>query len=430
MVEAEAVVAGDRASGPGGRTPCARARAGCRRGRRRRRCGQQLGDRAAVEQPALDRRRAAATARSPGSSRSIRAARSAWIVGGTASSAASGSSASIASICSTKSGFPSAVSTIRSRSGARRRRRRRSSPSTRLSARRRRAASSETSVARGRGAAHDGRASKRSGRARQRSRIGAPLEKPSDVLEQVEQRRLGPVDVVDDDDERPRRRRASRTGGGTPTPSPPASPARLAAPTAPAISRAATSPRSTSARSSRERRLGIVAGDLAHDLGEREVGDPLAVRDAAADEDARLAARASAMSSRARRDLPIPGGPTIVASAHDDSRTAASNARAELVELRAAADERRRDRAREGRHVRTQAEQPPGRERPRSCPSPRPRAAGSTTTASRTSSYVASPSSTSPGAAACSSRAATFTASPVASFWSAAASDRRSPRRC
>ena len=32
-------------------------------------------------------------------------------------------------------------------------------------------------------------------------------------------------------------------------------------------------------------------------------------------------------TSRARRDLPIPGGPTIVASRHEDSRTAVSNAR-------------------------------------------------------------------------------------------------------
>ena len=49
------------------------------------------------------------TARSAGSRRSMRAARSAWMVAGTASSAASGSSPSMADICSTKSGLPSAA---------------------------------------------------------------------------------------------------------------------------------------------------------------------------------------------------------------------------------------------------------------------------------------------------------------------------------
>ena len=69
-------------------------------------------------------------------------------------------------------------------------------------------------------------------------------------------------------------------------------------------------------------------------------------------------------SSRARRDLPIPGGPTIVASRHDDSRTAVSNARRSSSSSRGATDERGGDGACEGRHVRPHAEQPPGGERP------------------------------------------------------------------
>ena len=69
-------------------------------------------------------------------------------------------------------------------------------------------------------------------------------------------------------------------------------------------------------------------------------------------------------ASRARRDLPIPGGPTTVASAHDDSRTAVSKASRSSPSSPAATDEERRDRPREGRHVRAEAEQPPGDEWP------------------------------------------------------------------
>ena len=47
-----------------------------------------------------------------------------------------------------------------------------------------------------------GRRSKSSGRARQSSRIGALDESRRDVLDQVEERLLAPVDVVEDDDER------------------------------------------------------------------------------------------------------------------------------------------------------------------------------------------------------------------------------------
>ena len=76
-------------------------------------------------------------------------------------------------------------------------------------------------------------------------------------------------------------------------------------------------------------------------------------------------------ASRARRDLPIPGGPTIVASEHDDlapqRRTRVGARRA-----RVASDERRDDRAGEGRARPDDPEHAPGSEGLGSCPSPRP----------------------------------------------------------
>ena len=108
----------------------------------------------------------------------MRAARSAWIVAGTASSAASGSSASMASICSTNSGLPSAAATMRSRSAGRDVAVVHQPVDQILGLVVTQAARARRALVRGRGAAQDGRASKRSGRARQRSRIGAPLEKP------------------------------------------------------------------------------------------------------------------------------------------------------------------------------------------------------------------------------------------------------------
>ena len=85
---------------------------------------------------------------------------------------------------------------------------------------------------------------------------------------------------------------------------------------------------------------------------------------------------------RARRDLPMPGGPTIVASRHDDSHRRDERL-TELGELSASTDERRDDGARKGGHVGTQAQQLPCCERP-TLALRTDRDAGSTTTASRT----------------------------------------------
>ena len=138
------------------------------------------------------------TARSSGSSRSMRAASSAWIDGGTVS--ASGSSRKCASSCSTKSGLPSAVATTRSRSSGASSW---ASASTSSSESSWPSGSRTTSVAPGRGAAQDGRTSKRSGRARAEDEDRRVARRSGDVLDEVEQRRVGPVDVVDDEHERP-----------------------------------------------------------------------------------------------------------------------------------------------------------------------------------------------------------------------------------
>ena len=240
-----------------------------------------------------------------------------------------------------------------------------------------------------------------------------------DVLEQVEQRGLRPVDVVHRDDERSRdgerlEEPAERPGGLLGR-------ARLVARADRAKDQPLCDVPAVDVRQKRtEGRRGIGPRDVAHDVGEREVGDAVAVRDAPSDDDARvLLERAQGLSREAGLAdprWPDDGGERARRLAHRGVEGIA-----QLAELAAAADEERRDRPGEGRHVRTQAEQPPGNERPALALRLDLAGAGSAAIASRTRSYVASPRSTSPGSAACSSRAATFTASPVASFWSATA---------
>ena len=133
------------------------------------------------------------------------------------SSAASGSSASMASICSTNSGLPSAASTIRSRSAGV------TSPSSSSPSIRCSDSSSLERRERDEPRARPWRSPGRprvedvgSREAEEQDRRAA--REAEDVLEQVEQRGLRPVDVVHRDDERSRHRKrleepAERPGG-------------------------------------------------------------------------------------------------------------------------------------------------------------------------------------------------------------------------
>ncbi len=116
------------------------------------------------------------TLRSAAPRRSIRAASSAWIVGGTTSSPLRSAPLFSASSCSRKKGFPSAASTIRRRSsGASSRSVLRCSASVTDSASARGVRTTKTAFPRG--TDHAGRSSSSSGRVRQRMTIRAPLEK-------------------------------------------------------------------------------------------------------------------------------------------------------------------------------------------------------------------------------------------------------------
>ena len=144
------------------------------------------------------------------------------------------------------------------------------------------------------------------------------------------------------------RRNAHAVSSGEPPPS--------RVPIAPWTSRAATSPCPTPG----EQRGDVTC--VAHDVGEREVGDALAVGGAAADEDARLGRERTEQLARESR-LADPGS-------SDDRRERRGaiggrgvEGRAQPAELLAAPDERRRDRARERRHIRPEPQEPVGGER-------------------------------------------------------------------
>ena len=124
----------------------------------------------------------------------MRAASTAWMLAG---SSPSSWPASTATSCSTNSGLPSA------RCGDPRRRARRAprrSASSRACASA--SASSTSSERLGCGAAHAGRGSSSSGRVRQTSRIGDPLDSATTWSSRSSSAGCGPVDVLDGDDER------------------------------------------------------------------------------------------------------------------------------------------------------------------------------------------------------------------------------------
>ena len=297
--EAERVLARRARSGRRGSAACARARR-ARRGAAALVPGQQLRQRAGVEAAALDRgvleQRALA-----GSRRSMRAASTAWMRRRQRGVAAS---APTATSCSRNSGLPSAGlhDAAPSAPGRRRRRARRAGAPRRPTARRARAATRS-----GCGAAQAGRDSTSSGRARQTSRIGVPARERDEVVEQVEQRRLRPVDVLDDHDERALARRRARAACAPPRTSPRPGPRRR-----PGRSRQ-HQPRDVVAVEQLGDALRGSPPSCVDDLGERPVGRRRRRRRGSAPTDhGRVAAERGRSSSRASRDLPIPAGPTTV----------------------------------------------------------------------------------------------------------------------
>ena len=173
-------------------------------------------------------RRARARRALPDSSWSSRAASSAWIVGGTTTSP-SATLATIASICSTKSGLPSAASRMRHAARLVERDAAEQPLDQLVRLRPRSSGSSSTVVALSLPPAHAGRRSSSSGRAMQSEQDRRVARPVGDVLDEIEEGRLGPVEVVEDDDERPPAPPASSSlrtaqaissaGAGSPLPS-------------------------------------------------------------------------------------------------------------------------------------------------------------------------------------------------------------------
>ena len=101
---------------------------------------------------------------------------------------------------------------------------------------------------------------------------------------------------------------------------------------------------------------------IAHEVGERQVGDALAVGGAAADEDARVVPDGVEQLAGEPR-LPDPGGADDRRERRGAARDRVVEGGAQRAELLAAPDELRRDRAGERRHIRSQPYEPVGGER-------------------------------------------------------------------
>ena len=197
---------GSGRAGSGRRRHRSRPRPGARRAARARAGGashrppgappsRELDDRVAPELAARRDRRALEDGGSPAGSRSSRAARSAWIVGGGRSIVAAAREHRATS-CSRKSGFPSAASTARSRAPGGSGHSASSSSSSAADS----ASLSASSVSRA--PPQRGRSSRARG-ARGSSSTGASPAPADEVLEQVEERRFRPVRVLEAGDDRP-----------------------------------------------------------------------------------------------------------------------------------------------------------------------------------------------------------------------------------
>ena len=153
-------------------------------------------------------------------------------------------------------------------------------------------------VALGLGAVHVGRVSNRSGRAVHRRRRGTSCDERGEVLDEVEERRLRPVDVVEDDDEGPRRSHRLEQPADAP---------------GDLLGRDGRVRRSERGLDAHRGELGVArapergadVSNLGCELLERPVRDPLAVGKAPPDEHARL--RAPEQLPREAR-LPDAGG--------------------------------------------------------------------------------------------------------------------------
>ena len=336
---------------------------------------------------------------------------SAWMVGGTTGSPSD--SAAMAVICSTKSGLPSAACEQRR---------------SRVLADQRLAADMVEERLR---LAHGERAERDVGRRRQHARpLGPLLDEVAarhaeqqdrrgvaplrDVLEQVEERRLRPVHVLDAHDE--------RRAGGERLEQPPHRPERLLAAERAVV--AADRRSHAPGDPLRVRLVGeqaverLVAAELLHELAERPVRDPLAVGEAAAAQHGRRPADLAEQLGREPRlaDSGRPG----------DRAEQAAPFGQHALEHPADALEARPSGRRAGR--RAAARQPAAHGSTASSGSAVTTSRlpftvscrlAPTVTASRTNGYVVSPSRISPVSADCSRRLARFTASPVtnASAW-------------
>ena len=211
-------------------------------------------------------------------------------------------------------------------------------------------------------------------------------------LDQVEERLVAPLDVVEDHDQRRLllEQLAERPGDLVP---------------------ARPDVRLAQQRADRRRRDRIrrQRRELLHHLDDRPVGDPLPVGQAAAPHDAGLD------RGERLRDQPRLAHTGVADDRHQLAarlRLRALPRLGDLRELRLAPDEPRERGCAPARPApRRAGSAGTGSDFPFNVSG----STGSATTASCTSACVASPISTSPGAAACSNRAATFTASPVAS---------------
>ena len=176
-----------------------------------------------------------------------------------------------------------------------------------------------------------GRSSSNSGRATQTSSTGASLDPVAIVVDEVEECRLSPVNVVEDDDERAatRKRLDERPHGGKVS-SAPLSRSERPLFREPLCDQLRVGNRRracwrASSGSPPRKRASSRLGSVAHGLEHRPVRDALAVRKTTPLRD-EGAVGDVLRRTHTRRDFPTPGAPRTVKSWHERSPIACSNA--------------------------------------------------------------------------------------------------------